>query len=255
MGCKCCKNEVELSKASEVSTVSTVHCKALSKSHNVQKTKYIEYTEDIQSIRRAAKNMCLLSDHDWHIDAIKNDWNITIKDWSKHDFSGTSIRDSKIYLDIRFQQAIEIVQNSSHLVFPKDSSMRDQKNDEKEEAPDLDDRSYHGFKLVLVIGSDTDDFNMNSDPATFYHRRESIDIHKRKTSCDSLFIVAAEQKGTECRLITAHALINIPAFKTSIGIYPSSRSSRSKEFQETRSFEHYDEDDSMYDISYGLNES
>lgn len=190
--------------------IEAVHSEPLKVSRN----KYIEFKDDIDCIRRAAKNICLLSDYDWYIDTIKKNWDITVKDWSHSDLTGTSVSDSQNYLRMRFQQAIELAENKHKIKFPNI-------NTERELIDNIN--RHHSFKLAIVIAFEKDDHKFAFE----------------KGSYASLFIVAAEQKGTEGKLISSHALINIPAFRSSIGLPPTFLGKQDSFIDE-------------YDLSYGL---
>lgn len=193
--------------------IEAIHSEPLKVSRN----KYIEFKDDIDCIRRAAKNICLLSDYDWYIDTIKKNWDITVKDWSHSDLTGTSVSDSQNYLNMRFQQAIELAENEHKIKFPTINTEREFINNI---------HRHHSFKLAMVIAFEKEDQLSTSKKGSY-------------VSYASLFIVAAEQKGTEGKLISSHALINIPAFRSSIGLPPTFLGKQDSFIDE-------------YDLSYGL---
>src|SRR4051794_31253294 len=77
-----------------------------------------EHLNDIESIRRAAKNTCVLSDNDWHIDAIKKTWNMTPKSWSHFNCATPSVKETNDYLNLRYKQAIELLEISEKIKIP-----------------------------------------------------------------------------------------------------------------------------------------
>jgi hypothetical protein len=178
--------------------------------------RYIEFKDDIDGIRRAAKNICLLSDNYWYIDTIKNKWDIIVIDSNLTDCTGTSVTDSQKYLNIRFQQALLLSEKIHKIPFPetKEPKILQYIEDEEREI----DPKIHSFKLALIIAYDT-------------HNHKIL-------SHASLFVVAAEQKGTEAKLLSAHAMINIQEFRKSIGLPSISNK--------------LDDNIDEYDLSYGL---
>lgn len=193
MGAACCKYRTEhresLSQydngsltSSSLSDISDFQDQLRIKKAN--KFNYVEFLEDIESIRHAARNICLLSQYDWHIDTIKALWNMTIKMWIPSDFTGLTEQDSRDYLKLRFNQTKQILENRTGLKFSNRN---------------LDDT---GFNLLLVIGIDKDE-------------KDEKDL---KDAILSLFFVASEQKGTECKLLAGQGLINLEDFKDCIGL-------------------------------------
>ena len=170
---------------SSTSDISDFHenIRLSSKIRDNGKIVWTEFIDDIESIRHATRNICLLSTYGWHIDTIKKDWDMTIKIWLPSDFSGQSIIDSHDYLKLRFNQTAQILENQMGMKFPCYQE-------------NLDNRD---FNLAIVIGIE----------------KGIIDT---STAVMTLFFVASEQKGTECKLVAGQGLINLAAFKHSIGL-------------------------------------
>jgi len=151
--------------------------------------RYLQYTKDSPSIRRGIKNICVLSNCKWNIDAIKNDLNIDMKFWEPYEFRVSSIEEGKILLNKRFKCSIDLLEDEECIDYLSQESGLI--------ISETNDSHFFTISIVLCCEKNTDLIS-NLD-----------DLEPSR-----VIVVAAQQKELECKIVHGHGIINWGSFKS-----------------------------------------
>lgn len=154
--------------------------------------RYSQYTKDSFLIKRCIKNICILSDCKWNIDAIKNELNIDMKFWEPYEFRASSIEEGRMQINKLFRNNIALLEDDECIDYLS-----------QESGLIISSSNSQFFTISIVLCSE-----------------KGVDLISNlgDTEPSRVIVVAAQQKELECKVVYGHGIINWRTFKQSIGL-------------------------------------